>query len=95
MPKGLWGGYDTYALALYKDDGATLDDLREAVTTFEETERTARRVFGGAHPLTEQLQVDLGNARDVVAECLNIPHKFSKNTYFVARNSLTSSAHAS
>ena len=25
--------------ALYKDDGATLDDLREAVTTLEETER--------------------------------------------------------
>ena len=44
-------------------DGATLDDLREAVTTLEETERTARRVFGGAHPLTEQLQVDLRAAR--------------------------------
>ena len=39
-----------YAEALYKADGATLDDLREAVTTLEETERTARRVFGGAHP---------------------------------------------
>ena len=33
-----------------RDDGATLDDLREAVTTLEETERTARRVLGGAHP---------------------------------------------
>ena len=32
------------------DTGATLDDLREAVTTLEELERTARRVFGGAHP---------------------------------------------
>ena len=59
LPKGLWGGYDTYALALYKDDGATLDDLREAVTTFEETERTARRVFGSAHPLTEGIEGDL------------------------------------
>ena len=29
------------------DNGATLDDLREAVTIFEDTERTARRVFGG------------------------------------------------
>ena len=37
---------------LYEDDGATLDDLREAVTTLEDTERTARRVLGGAHPLT-------------------------------------------
>ena len=34
------------------DDGATLDDLREAVTTLEETERIARRVLGGAHPQT-------------------------------------------
>jgi len=31
---------------------ATLDDLREAVTTLEDTERTARRALGGAHPTT-------------------------------------------
>ena len=31
---------------------ATLDDLREAVATLEDTARTARRVLGGAHPLT-------------------------------------------
>ena len=41
-----------YAIALYRDPGATLDDLREAVTTLEETERAARRVLGGAHPTT-------------------------------------------
>ena len=41
-----------YAEALYNDTGATLDDLRESVATLEETERTARRVLGGAHPLT-------------------------------------------
>ena len=41
-----------YAEALYKDDAATLDDLREAVSTFEDIERIARRVRGGAHPLT-------------------------------------------
>ena len=41
-----------YAEALYKDLGATLDDVREAVTTLEDTERIARRVLGGAHPLT-------------------------------------------
>ena len=39
-----------YTVALYKDPDATLDDLREAVTTLEETERTARRVLGSAHP---------------------------------------------
>ena len=39
-----------YARALHENPGATLDDLREAVTTLEDTARTARRVFGGAHP---------------------------------------------
>ena len=41
----------TYAQSLYFD-GATLGDLREAVTTLEEIEPIARRVMGGAHPLT-------------------------------------------
>jgi hypothetical protein len=41
-----------YAKALYKGPAATLDDLREAVTTLEDTERIARRVLGSAHPLT-------------------------------------------
>ena len=52
-----------YAQSLYVDPDATLDDLREAVATLADAERTARRVFGGAHPLTEQLQVDLRAAR--------------------------------
>ena len=39
-----------HAETLYKDDDATLDDLREAVTTLEDATRTARRVLGGAHP---------------------------------------------
>ena len=42
----------TDAKALYKADDATLNDVREAVTTLEETERIARRVLGGAHPQT-------------------------------------------
>ena len=33
-------------------DGATLDHLREAVTTLEDAGRIARRVLGGAHPTT-------------------------------------------
>ena len=45
-----------YAKALYKDDGATLDDLREAVTTLVEIEPIARRVLGGAHPLVEAIE---------------------------------------
>jgi tetratricopeptide (TPR) repeat protein len=53
----------TYATALYDDKGATLDDLREAVTTLEDVERTARRVFGGAHPLTVKIERDLQKVR--------------------------------
>ena len=52
-----------YAEMLYLDDGATLDDLREAVTTLEETLRTARRVLGGSHPTTGTIEHALRNAR--------------------------------
>ena len=41
-----------YAELLYNDAAATLDDLREAVTTLEDVERIARRVLGGQHPFT-------------------------------------------
>ena len=52
-----------YARTLYLDPAAPLDDLREAVTTLEEIERTVRRVFGGAHPLAMEIEVGLRNAR--------------------------------
>ena len=52
-----------YARALCEDTGATFDQLREAVTTLEETERTARRVLGGAHPLTEAIERHVGKSR--------------------------------
>ena len=52
-----------YAAALYEDAGATLDDLRDAVTTLEDTERTARRVLGSAHPNTAAIGDSLRNAR--------------------------------
>ena len=52
-----------YARALYEDDGATLDNLREAVTTLEDTERTARRVFGGTHPIVVEIERGLRAAR--------------------------------
>ena len=48
-----------YAKALSTNTGATPDDLREAVTTLEDAERIARRVFGGAHPLTKGIEEDL------------------------------------
>ena len=55
-----------YATTLWMDAGATLDDLRESVTTLEETERTARRVFGGAHPLTGMLEQHLRAAQSAL-----------------------------
>ena len=48
-----------YARALFMDAGATLDDLREAVTTLEDAERIARRVLGGNHPVTQHLETSL------------------------------------
>jgi hypothetical protein len=57
----------TYAMALYDDPGATLDELREAMTTLEETERTARRVLGGAHPVTTGIEIALRDARAALA----------------------------
>ena len=41
----------------------TLEDLREAVTTFEDTARIARRVFGGAHPTTMSIEANLESVR--------------------------------
>ena len=56
-----------YGVALYRDTGATLDDLREAVTTLEDTDRTSRRVLGGAHPLAVAIGTSLQNARAALA----------------------------
>ena len=52
-----------YAEALFKDPGATLDNVREAVATLEDTNRIARRVLGGAHPLAGQVERALRQAR--------------------------------
>ena len=58
----------TYAKALYMDPAATLDNLREAVTTLDELTRTARRIFGGAHPITNGFETSLHNARITLRE---------------------------
>ena len=55
-----------YAHSLCMDPAATLDDLREAVTTGEETAQTARRVLGGAHPITSSVENSLRIAREVL-----------------------------
>ena len=51
------------AQSLYRDDGATLDDLREALTTLEEIGRIAQRVLGDRHPTTEEIEGDVERSR--------------------------------
>ena len=52
-----------YAQSLYKDEGSTLDDLREAVATLEGADQIARRVLGGAHPSTTVIEGAMREAR--------------------------------
>ena len=52
-----------YAGVLYEDASATLEDLREAVRTLEDAGQIARRVFGGANPLTKGIERELRDAR--------------------------------
>ena len=54
-------------MALYRAEGATLDDFRAAATTLEETTQAARRVLGGAHPVVASIENSLRNARAVLA----------------------------
>ena len=51
------------AVALCRDPGAALDDLREAVTTLEDAKQIARRVLGSAHPTTAGIEKSLREAR--------------------------------
>ena len=57
-----------YGQTLYLDTGASLCDLREAVTTLEETVPIVRRVLGGAHPTTRDRELDLQDARAALRE---------------------------
>ena len=45
------------------DPNATLDNLREAVTTLEDATPIARRVLGGGNPLTLDIEASLRRAR--------------------------------
>ena len=52
-----------YAEALCRDTAATLDDVREAVTTLEDVLRIARRVLGPENPTTLAIERHLPFAR--------------------------------
>ena len=69
MPKLRW----SYASALCADAAATLDDLREGVTTLEDLVPIARRVFGGAHPLTVSIETCLRNRESVRGRIKPLP----------------------
>ena len=56
-----------YAVALCKDDGATLDDLREGVTMLEDADRVDRRVLGGLNPVAAGIQKNLQAVRAALA----------------------------
>ena len=56
-----------YAWTLYGDPAASLDDLREAMETLEDTARAARRVFGKSHPATNAVETNLRAARLALA----------------------------
>ena len=55
-----------YANTLFAAAGATLDDLREAVSTLEDTAPTARRVLGSAHPTTAVIERMMRDARTML-----------------------------
>jgi len=57
------GMMSNYARALYLAHGATLGDLREAVSMLEDTARIAQRVLGGANPTTGSLEAGLRHVR--------------------------------
>ena len=57
----------SHAVALYVDPAATLDGLRESVETLAEIEVIARRVLGGAHPVTAQIGLSLRESRKGLA----------------------------
>ena len=69
-----------YARMLYMDDGGTFDDGCEAVTTLEDLERIARRVFGGAHPLAMQMEHDLKKARAKLRACETLAEAMAATT---------------
>ena len=53
-----------YASSLFATPGATLQDTREAVAILEDIEQIARRVLGGAHPVTVGIETNLGRSRE-------------------------------
>ena len=54
--------------SLYKDPNASVDDLREAVSVFENIPATSSRVLGTAHPDTKTYEKALAKAKKALAD---------------------------
>ena len=62
-------------------DAEAYDDVRadDDVATLEEAEQTARRVFGGVHPLARTIQGDLKRSRATLGARETPPTTKSQN----------------
>ena len=60
------------ATALYEPPDATRGDLREAMTTLEDTARIGRRVLGGAHPFVAEVELALRDSRAALGNAVAI-----------------------
>jgi hypothetical protein len=69
------GHFLSYAKALSTNTDATMADLREAVTTLEDAERTARRVLGSAHPRTTEMEAMLREAQAALLAVRGTPRR--------------------
>ena len=56
-----------HADALRLSDGASREDVVEAVTLLEELSRTTRQIYGTSHPLANDIRITLGWARQKLA----------------------------
>mgnify|MGYP006217895773 CR=1 FL=1 len=57
-----------YAEALYSDGASPVRDVREAVTTLEELDKAARRIYGEDNPFREHIRRSLEEARKKLAD---------------------------
>ena len=54
--------------------GASLDEVREAVATLEDVERTARRIFGDSYPFVLEIESELRFVRSALRRCERLPN---------------------
>ena len=56
-----------YAQCLYRNDGASLEDVTAAIATLEDLDRRQTRIYGAAHPQTGATRRHLAAAREKLA----------------------------